>query len=83
MNFSGMPSFERSVTTFTNQILGIKRTGQANVPNNGQQTAASSGNGSNLFGPNFTEKKWFAFANKMWDLIKKSTALNEYNRLMT
>ena len=69
-----MPSFERSVNTFTNQILAIKRhTGQS----------ASTVVSSNLFGPNFTEKKWFAFANKMWDLIRKSASINEYNRLMT
>lgn len=31
----------------------------------------------------FTEKKWFAYAGKMWKLIQKSTLIGEYNRLMT
>lgn len=30
-----------------------------------------------------TEKKWFAYAQKMWENIRKSQLFNEYNRLMT
>ena len=73
-----MPSFERSVSAFANQILSIKRAPSSTAAS-GQQAPGSS----NLFGASFTEKKWFAFAAKMWDLIRKSTSINEYNRLMT
>lgn len=32
---------------------------------------------------NVTEKRWFSYANKIWDAIRKSQLINEYNRLMT
>jgi hypothetical protein len=32
---------------------------------------------------NMNEKKWFTFANKVWDSIKKSPMISEYYRLMT
>ena len=31
----------------------------------------------------FSEKKWFVYANKVWDTIKKSPFISEYSRLMT
>lgn len=31
----------------------------------------------------FTEKRWFAYANKVWETIRKSQLINEYNRLLT
>lgn len=30
-----------------------------------------------------TEKKWFVYANRVWDTIKKSSFISEYSRLMT
>ena len=32
---------------------------------------------------NMNEKKWFTFANKVWESIKKSPIISEYYRLMT
>jgi hypothetical protein len=32
---------------------------------------------------NVTEKRWFSYANKIWEAIRKSQLINEYNRLMT
>ncbi|CAF0985675.1 unnamed protein product [Brachionus calyciflorus] len=31
----------------------------------------------------FTEKKWFYYAGKVWETIKKSSLISEYSRLMT
>jgi len=77
--FIGMPSLDRCVKFLTKAILTIKRNHHSNInsfnqTNNPNGAASSSG---------FTEKKWFAYANKVWDSIRKSSLITEYNRLMT
>lgn len=63
-------TFDESATQFVNDILSLK---------SGSRSNASG----NLFNASLTEKKWFTYANKMWDLIRKSSSISEYNRLMT
>jgi len=73
--FIGMPSLERSVKHFTREILSIKRA-QSQSSNSATHSVATLQTG-------FTERKWLAYANKVWDSIRKSSLMNEYNRLMT
>lgn len=77
--FNGMPSMERSIKTLVKDLLSVKR---ASVS---QQSLLSSSTTGTQNQPSavFSEKKWFAYTQKVWDTIKKSSFISEYSRLMT
>lgn len=73
-NFNGLPSMDRVIKNLLRELLAVKRSKSCFI---GTQSSA------NQTGQNLSEKRWFTYANKVWDTIRKSTLISEYNRLMT
>lgn len=71
LEFSGLPRVDRSVKNLLRDVLAVKRSNCSFI------------GGPSHSGQNMSEKRWFSYANKVWDTIKKSALMSEYNRLMT
>ena len=75
--YDGLPSLNRCVKHLLREILSVKRSQSVINPLNNLNSANPN---SNLV---FSEKRWFTYANKVWETIRKSQLIGEYNRLMT
>jgi hypothetical protein len=88
--FDGLPSLDRCIKYLLREILAVKRTQSAVNPLNilngsttTTTTTTTTSTSSSLNNLVFSEKRWFSYANKVWDTIRKSQLIGEYNRLMT
>ena len=85
--FDGLPSLDRCIKYLLREILAVKRTQSAinplNILNGSTTTTTTTSTSSSLNNLVFSEKRWFSYANKVWDTIRKSQLIGEYNRLMT
>lgn len=73
--FDGLASLTKSVKCLLRELLSVRR-GQSMVNH-------LNNTNSNVNNLQFSEKRWFAYANKVWETIRKSQLIGEYNRLMT
>ena len=79
IEFRGMPSSNKCIKSLLKEILAMKRTNCMFMSGSGQTSGLTTPNRDQIL----TEKRWFMFASKVWEAIRKSSLIAEYNRLMT
>jgi hypothetical protein len=79
---------DRCVRNLLHELLTIKRahasfTTGPSLTTQHQQQQLGMGMASLAGGQFISEKRWFSYAAKVWETIRKSPLIAEYNRLMT
>jgi hypothetical protein len=83
IQYKGISSMDHVIKKLLHEVLSVKRA-RSSFTSGPINTTTAQQQQFNTLGSQFiSEKRWFAYANKIWEKIRKSPLIGEYNRLMT